>query len=321
MADGHEGAERDQDAPSPEKQPSRIEQAQELQRRLKSSAAGAGERLRQRRAYDSRVDYALSVFERDRATGGLVLAGAVAFRLFLFFVPFVVLIVLVLGIGSGTSSSAQDLARRIGIGGLVARAAGGTNHMSTWERITSLIIVGYALFWGARALYKVLYIVFSLEWSLPITRIKATKPGLVVIGFAALCLGAELGLSRLREISSIGGPFATVFFFFLPAAFWLLALQHLPHHPDSSWWLQLPGAFVVTLGVEAVHLVTIYWVANQISRKSALYGGIGSALAILFWAYLMGRVIVFSGVVNSLLWERRKALRAEANPSATEPGR
>jgi uncharacterized BrkB/YihY/UPF0761 family membrane protein len=287
-----------------------------MHRRMMASAIETGERLERRRQGDRRVDYILTAYERDRATGGVVLSGAVAFRLFLFFVPFVVFIVLLLGVGSSTTHSNQDLARQMGIGGLIARAAGGTNHLSGWERITSLVVVSYGVFWGARALYRVLHIVFSLEWSLPVGRVRSTRPALLTIGFVALCLGAELALSRLRAASPIAGPLGTiVLFFFLPTAFCLAALVYLPHDRDCPWWVQLPGAFVVAMGIEAAHLVTIYWVARQITKKSELYGGIGGSVAILFWAYLIARLIIFASVINSVLWERYEATQAVKTPT------
>ncbi|MBO0729131.1 MAG: YihY/virulence factor BrkB family protein [Acidimicrobiaceae bacterium] len=305
------------DAPPVDAAPSRskIERAQGVQQRVKATAGDAEVWLRRRREHDRRVDYALSLLERDRSTGGIVLAGAVAFRLFLFFVPFVAFVVVMLGIGPAGSD--QDLARRLRVGGLVAKAAHGTNHLSTWERITSLVLIGFALLIAARTFYRVLHVVFSLEWSLPVRRVRATKPGLALIGFVAVCIVAELGLSRLRHDSPIGGPFGTIFFFLLPAGFWLIILEVLPHDRESPWWIQLPGALLIAIGVEAVHLVTIYWIAHQVAAKSNLYGGIGSSLAILLWAYLMGRLIVAAAVVNSLLWDRRKA-RQQPSPQGGE---
>jgi uncharacterized BrkB/YihY/UPF0761 family membrane protein len=60
-------------------------------------------------------------------------------------------------------------------------------------------------------------------------------------------------------------------------------------------------------GVEAIHVFTIYWVARQITRKSELYGAIGGSLAILLWAYVIGRLVILGAVINSLLWERHEA--------------
>jgi uncharacterized BrkB/YihY/UPF0761 family membrane protein len=258
----------------------------------------------------------MGAVERDRSTGGSVLAGAVAFRLFMFFVPFVVFVVLVLGFGSGSTASDRDVARQLGIGGLVAKAAQGTDHLSGWERVTSLVLLAFAILWGARVLYRVLHIVFSLEWSLPVTRVRATKPALGVVGFVTVCMVIELGLSRLRAVSPIGGPLGSVVFVLLPAAFWLLVLHYLPHAPECPWWWQLPGALLIAVGVEVVHLITVYWVAYQVTSKSDLYGGLGSALAILLWAYLMGRLIVLAAVVNMLVWQTWTPPGSAASPDA-----
>ncbi len=293
--------------------------ARDVSQRVKSSATEAGDWLQRRREHDTRVDYALTAFEQDRSTGGIVLAGAVAFRLFLFFVPFVVFVVLLLGTGSGTSASDRDVARQLGIGGLVAKAADGTNHLSDWERITSLVLLAVVVPWAARVLYRVLHVVFSLEWSLPVIRVKATRPALGLIGFVALWLGAELVLSRLRAMSPIGGPLGAIFFLLLPTVYWLFLLQSLPHDPKCPWGRQMPGALLIALGFEAVHLVTVYWVAHQVTSKSNLYGGLGSALAILLWAYLIGRIIVLAAVLNASLWQRFPASSSIATHATEGP--
>jgi uncharacterized BrkB/YihY/UPF0761 family membrane protein len=298
-----------------------IGRAQHVSRRVRSSATEAGDWLQRQRAQDRRVEYALAAFERDRSTGGSVLAGAVAFRLFMFFVPYVVFVLLLLGTGSGPTAADRDVARQLGIGGLVASAAEGTNHLSGWERFTSLVLLAYGIFWGARVLYRVLHIVFSLEWSVPVTRVKATKPALGVVGFVTVTLFAEFGLSRLRAVSPIGGPIGAILFLVLPAVFWLFMLQYLPHAPECPWWWQLPGALLIAIGIEVIHLITIYWIAYQITSKSNLYGGLGSALAILLWAYLIGRLIVFAAVINMLIWQTFTTSRPTAAPTPEHPDR
>src|SRR5262249_56721413 len=64
------------------------------------------------------------------------------------------------------------------------------------------------------------------------------------------------------------------------------------------------------LGVLVLHLVTVYWIAHQVESKTDTYGAIGAALAILLWAYLLGRLITASAVINASLWQRRRE-RAE----------
>ena len=99
------------------------------------------------------------------AAGGGVLAGAVAFRVFLFLVPYVFMLVVVFGLGaSAADEDPGTLARKSGIGGVAAKAFAGVGDLSTGERIVSFLVAGFALVLATRALLKVLRIVHALIW-------------------------------------------------------------------------------------------------------------------------------------------------------------
>ena len=94
----------------------------------------------------------------------------------------------------------------------------------------------------------------------------------------------------------------------------------MPHAPDVPWTALLPGAVVFGVGLEVLHLVTVYWIADQMEHKTDTYGAIGFALALLLWAYLLGRLITSAAVINETLWtryrttQRRVAARAARRP-------
>jgi hypothetical protein len=50
-------------------------------------------------------------------------------------------------------------------------------------------------------------------------------------------------------------------------------------------------AVFVGVGVQLLHFATVYWITDLLASKSETYGAIGAALAILFWAHLLGRVL------------------------------
>ena len=80
------------------------------------------------------------------AAGGGVLAGAVAFRVFLFLVPYVFMLVVVFGLGASAADEYPGtLARKSGIGGVAAKAFAGVGDLSTGERILSFLVAGFAL--------------------------------------------------------------------------------------------------------------------------------------------------------------------------------
>jgi uncharacterized BrkB/YihY/UPF0761 family membrane protein len=110
----------------------------------------------------------------------------------------------------------------------------------------------------------------------------------------------------LRDESFIAGFTAEVLFIVVPAGIWLLvSYRFFVHAPEAGWRDLLPGAILVGIGAQVLHFVTVYWITHLFASKSATYGAIGAALAILFWAYLLGRLLAASAVVNAAAWHQR----------------
>ena len=114
---------------------------------------------------------------------------------------------------------------------------------------------------------------------------------------------------------------ATIASLLLPVAVWLYASMWLPHD-DAPWWALLPGSVLVGIGAGVLQLVTVYWIARQVSSKSDTYGAIGTALALLLWAYLLGRIFVAAAALNAALWRRRPIDpdRSSSSPAARVGG-
>ena len=70
-------------------------------------------------------------------------------------------------------------------------------------------------------------------------------------------------------------------------------------------WALLPGALIVGLGVGLLQILTITYVVHVVTRKSALYGAIGIALALLLWTYFAGRLLTAATAANASLWKHR----------------
>ena len=67
-----------------------------------------------------------------------------------------------------------------------------------------------------------------------------------------------------------------------------------------------------------LHLLTLTYVVHVISRKSALYGAIGIALALLLWTYFAGRLLTAAIAANASLWKHRSA-EADARVDGPPP--
>jgi uncharacterized BrkB/YihY/UPF0761 family membrane protein len=98
---------------------------------------------------------------------------------------------------------------------------------------------------------------------------------------------------------------------------WLLVSLWMPR-AECPWWALLPGAAVCAIGAELLHVATVYWFSYQIQAKSDTYGAIGVSLALLLWAYLLGRIITASAAVNAAFWYRNEERRGHAVPEEVD---
>ncbi len=289
----------------------RIARATRRARTEQARVTGAVDHTR-RRLEDARprsrwVDVGFRAYEHDTSAGGAVIAGAVAFRMFLFIIPYV--FVVVVGIGLAADAADEDagsLARSAGIGGLIAKAVSGAADLSGFERVTAIVVGGTALFLGARALLKVLRLAYGMVWNVRPSKLKKTTvPALAVIAFATLGVAIAATVGELRHegvlLAILGFALTTS----VPVGMWLAASWYLPRR-TRTWQELLPGAVLFGVGVQVLHIVTVLWIAHVLESKTNTYGAIGAALAILLWAYLLGRLVIAAAVLDAALWLRRR---------------
>jgi uncharacterized BrkB/YihY/UPF0761 family membrane protein len=72
----------------------------------------------------------------------------------------------------------------------------------------------------------------------------------------------------------------------------------------------VPGALVVGVGTQLLHLLTVYYLSGRLESASELYGGLGTAATVLLGLYLIGRLVVAAALANAVLW-KREAWKAE----------
>ena len=248
------------------------------------------------------VDIGLRIYERDREAAGTVVGSAIAFRLFLFFVPMLLFVVGLAGFFANAVSA--DDVDNAGITGSLAQQINSalTQPNSTRWVATLVGLVGMAT--TGRTLSRVLAQASCLAWRLPMR----PKASVRLIG-AVVGLIVGMGLvstivNRIRQDLGLG--VTGISYLAVAAVYivgWLLLSWLLPR-PMSDPGVLLPGAVLVGLTLTGLQAVSQLYLPGRFSRASELYGAIGVTIVTLGWFFIAGRMMVLSMALDAALFER-----------------
>ena len=251
------------------------------------------------------MDDAFLVLERDTEAGGGVLAAAVAFRIFLLAVPYVFSLCVAFGLADAVAGdSPGTAAKKAGIGGLLVQAVSSSTHLSGFARVSGLIGGIVFTIVTARTLLKALRIVHGLVWRVPVA--KPARPVLSVlillaittVGFVLVVVIGHLGLATpLATLAAI------LLVITIPAGIWLVVSSAMPHAQGAGWKDMIPGSILFGVACLGLHLFTVLWIVRSVQHKSETYGSIGTALTVLLWAYVLGRIMTASAMLNAAAWK------------------
>lgn len=256
------------------------------------------------------IDVGFRTWERDARVGGGVLAAALAFRIFLFLVPFVFVAVSLVPISAeAAGSTTREVTDRFGIAGLAGRALRGTASMSPTGRLWLLLGTIVALVLATRALLRVLSVVHGLAWHLPLDQIgkpRTVRDGTVtILGTTGIVLLGALA-AGLRDNLGVLGILPVALDWTVVGVLWFLVLLYLPH-AGARWRDLVPGAVLFAVGTWALQILTVVWYVRVLDQRSTAFGAIGVALTLMAWSYLLGRIVVTGANLNVVLVEHRPA--------------
>ncbi len=251
------------------------------------------------------VDAGFEVYERDSRIAGGMLAGAIAFRLFLLLVP--LLLILVAGLGFlHTSDSDRRASTELGFSQALVDTMSTVGANAADGRWITLWIGLVAAVLAIRTLIKSLRVVHNLAWGMQ-RKVSANQPLVVLagVGVVVLVLSYTVAGQWIRARTPGGGVLASAVIGAGGVAVWLLVEILLPRPDDVPWTALVPGAVLVGVATQALHAATVFYFAGRVARMSETYGPLGVAIVTLLWLYLLGRMIVASAVLNASLWDRR----------------
>ena len=285
--------------------PARFARTRQLAEALEKRGRLLNERAEPERSRHKSVDAVFELVDRDSNVGGGLIAGALAYRLFILLLPLALVLVAGLGItADAIDRSPRSAADAAGLAGLISSSvASAANSSARWY---ALIIGLFGTVWAARSFYRAVIVSHRLVWI--DVREAAPKPtvlaSLTFLGLL-LCFEALFPVANFIRDKSPGLGILVSLVLALPfAGIWLLIALRLPHR-NAPWTALVPGALLMGVGAQVLHGVTQYFIVPLALEKQGTYGALGLAAALLLGLFFLGRLIVGSAELNAILWERR----------------
>jgi membrane protein len=248
----------------------------------------------------------VAALERERLAAAGLLAGGLAYRLFFWLVPLGLVLASVLSFWVDEDRvGLQDAARNFGISGAATQSAMkaiSEQHHARWYLLLAGLVL---LVWFGIGVIRALNVAHSIAWNIRPERLRRPLfAGVAFSGIVISLIAVSASTQFLREEYGVTGLWLTValFVFYLGAVLWIM--DKLPHR-SASWRDLLPGALLVALGTEVIHLVVVLYLVPKLGHSSELYGALGSATVILLWLYLLARLLVAAAFLNAALWDHR----------------
>jgi uncharacterized BrkB/YihY/UPF0761 family membrane protein len=250
------------------------------------------------------IDLGFALVERDSSIGGGLLAGALAYRLFVLLLPTTLLLVSGLGLYAGTvDKSPSTVAKEAGLRGLVASEVSKTASSNARGLVFVLMIP--AVLYALVTLYRAIAKAHAIAWHGSGRGVQINPRGVGTLGGALLVqLASGEIVAWLRRGSHFGGLLALLVYVVLVGGAWLAVALQLPHR-RTRWHQLIPGAVLFGAGLLVVNVFNIYVTTRLVEGRADTYGALGIATALLFSLALVGRLMVVSAELNASLDERR----------------
>ena len=249
----------------------------------------------------------LEALERERVAGSGLLAGGVAYRFFLWLVPLGSVLAAVASFwATSDPDGVEDAARSFGLGAAAARSAQATFEDEAPSRWYLLVAGAALVVWFGMSAVRALRVAYQIAWAEQAPKLRRPiHASLAFTGFLLAAAAAGAGIRGLRDGTPL--PLWGLLSVALFGTFFALALggMHLLPHADAPWRALVPGALLVAIGMQLVHLMVVVYLAPKLSRSSELYGALGAATVVLLGLYVTARLIVSAAFLNATLWDRR----------------
>jgi len=283
--------------------PGRIARARRSAAELETRARREFDRAREQH---TTVRLAVQAFESDRRRAGGLLAGGLAYRIFLWQIPLALFLVSAFGLATELSGDdPADLARKTGMTAALAGAISQAVAASESARWWLLILGAFLTIWAGRGVYRGVRLVSELAWDTRAPRGSSLKGSLAVTGFGLLAVAMQTFLPRMSVALDIHGLIRFVVGLILASSLAFAVLRLLPR-ADAPRTSVVPGAVLAGVGVRLLGLAASTYFAYRLDHSNDLYGALGLAVVMMLFLFLVARLFVAAQFLNATLYRRRE---------------
>jgi uncharacterized BrkB/YihY/UPF0761 family membrane protein len=278
--------------------------------RLRARAVDATQRATTWGPFAPVAEVGWRTLRRDASIGGSVLGAALAYRLFIWLLPFALVLVLGLGIAADTGDkSTGSIVRDAGLTGFIASSiADSAEHTRGWGAVVALVVALLVLLYQTSALLRSVRAVTALAWKMPVRPV--LRPARATLLFLAWVLafvftaGAasplRTALSFPLDLLAALAIYAVLPVLYLGLSWWLLP------HGAGDWRALLPGSILFGTGIALIGLFNALFLFPWLAEREETYGVLGVAAGLLFSFFLFGRAAELSAALNAELDEGRR---------------
>lgn len=267
------------------------------------------------------LGFALKVQDRYGDLHGNNLAAAVTFQAFVSLFPLLLVAVAIIGFlaGDGTNIAGRIISE-LGLNG-DARAAVIDAVSAAKESKKAASVVGLvSLFWSGLGLVNALQYGYNQVWQVEERGIKDKAVGIIWLGGAVVLFVAAAAITTvLRWLPGYFAPLGILVALLVNFGLWVWTSKILPN-TRIPWKAVLPGALFAAIGLEVLKAVGAFYVPKMVASSSQLYGTLGVVFALLAWLFFFGRLIIYSAVVNVVLWEKEAGTVMVVTEVPVQPG-
>lgn len=287
------------------REPGRIARARRSAAELETKAHREFDRAREQHAT---VRLAVQAFESDRRRAGGLLAGGLAYRIFLWQIPLALFLVSAFGLATVLSAEdPADLARETGMSAALAGAISQAVAASQSARWWLLILGAFLTVWAGRGVYRGVRLVSELAWDTRAPRGSSLKGSLAVTGFGVLAVALQAFLPKISETLGLPAVVRFALGLILASSLAFAVLRLLPR-ADVPWTSILPGAVLMGVGMRLLGLAASTYFAYRLDHSNDLYGALGLAVVMMLFLFLVARLFVSAQFLNATLHRRGEPL-------------